>query len=376
MKKTALFLIPCCKAKRPGGHYATWPEIHLSKLHNQFDFLDRYREQLFSFYSGLSEERASAVYKNRGNKRKKIIEAWQKNLNIYNSLTMMAIDRYNGFLYSYLNRRLLEQIRNNEVDNIFIISALLGFIAPTDLIPDYELMMGDEGPGNERVWQYWAEAFKNGKIKKAIDLKFSKYDYIPCLLSTTSRYTDAIAEVLYDYDSYILKSREKGQAVKLCSWANFLNDSILSQINCPGEAEPVARMHNCEVTPFKSPRIKERNHYEYENRSFFLEGNQEQTIRTGNFGGKMSRADQIRDFVQKHYIEPARQREEKTITIRAGDIDKRMRLGRIPNMNQVLGGMKLQDICRVKLIDIRGPYQSTTTEYAFEILHRNEKDKQ
>ena len=90
----------------------------------------------------------------------------------------------------------------------------------------------------------------------------------------------------------------------------------------------------------------------------------------------MSRADQIRDFVQKHYIEPARQREEKTITIRAGDIDKRMRLGRIPNMNQVLGGMKLQDICRVKLIDIRGPYQSTTTEYAFEILHRNEKDKQ
>jgi cytoplasmic iron level regulating protein YaaA (DUF328/UPF0246 family) len=378
MKKPALFLIPCCKEKQPEGYNAAWEEIHLSESYNQFNFLDRYRDELFSFYSELSKEKAFEVYKNREsgeNKGKKIIEAWQKNLNIYKSKTMMAIDRYNGRLYRNLNRRLLEQIRNNEIDNILIVSALLGLIAPTDLIPDYELIMGDEAPGNKRVWKYWAEAFRNRKVKKAIDLIFLKYDYIYCLLSTTSGYTDAIAKILYDYDSYVLKSREKGQLKILSSWGNILNYSILSQINFPDEVERIAQTNNCKMTAFNSLRSNERSHYGYANKSFFLEGNQKQIKRTEHFGGRMSQANEIRDFVQKHYIEPARRRGERTIVIRAGDLDKKMRLGRVPNVNQVLSGMILQNICGVMLINRKGPYQSTTTQYTFEILYGKEKDK-
>jgi cytoplasmic iron level regulating protein YaaA (DUF328/UPF0246 family) len=379
MKKRALFLIPCCQRKQPGGYNATWKEIHLSGHHNQFDFLDRYRDQLFSFYSELPQERAFGVYesrRSRQNRGKRIIEAWQKNLNIYKSAIMMAIDRYNGLLYRSLNKKFPELIRNNEIDNIIIISALLGLLAPTDSIPDYELTMKDEAPGNKRVWKYWAETFRNREIKKAINLKFSKFDYIFCLLSTTTGYAHAIAELLYDYDSYILKSREKGLPKILSSWGSILNDSILSQINCPDEVERIAQMYNCEMTTFNSLRSKERSHYEYENKSFFLEGNQKQIKRTGHFGGRMSQADEIRDFVQKHYIEPSRQRGERTIVIRAGDVDKKMRLGRVPNVNQVLSGMILQNICGVRLINRKGPYQSTTTQYTFEILYGKEKDKE
>ena len=83
---------------------------------------------------------------------------------------------------------------------------------------------------------------------------------------------------------------------------------------------------------------------------------------------KMSQADEIRDFVQRDYIEPARREGKSQITIRAGDVDRKMRLGRVPNVNQVLGGMIIERLCGVRLLSKEGTHQSTTMTYTYEIL--------
>ncbi len=83
----------------------------------------------------------------------------------------------------------------------------------------------------------------------------------------------------------------------------------------------------------------------------------------------MSQADSIREFVCKNYIQPARDRGEKEITIIAGDVARRLKLyHRIPNICNVLGGRKLQAMCGVRLLERSGPHQSTTTKFIYQIL--------
>jgi len=76
----------------------------------------------------------------------------------------------------------------------------------------------------------------------------------------------------------------------------------------------------------------------------------------------------IREFIINNIIKPAKERGEKEIVIRAGDIAKAMRLrNRILNICQVLRGKKLQEEARIKLIEERGPEESTTTIFVFHI---------
>jgi hypothetical protein len=58
--------------------------------------------------------------------------------------------------------------------------------------------------------------------------------------------------------------------------------------------------------------------------------------------------------VQNRYIEPARRRGEKEVTIRAGDIHDEMGLkARQPLVCDALRGKKLQKQCNIKLINER-----------------------
>jgi len=85
---------------------------------------------------------------------------------------------------------------------------------------------------------------------------------------------------------------------------------------------------------------------------------------------KMKQADKIREFVYGNYIEPARKKGLKQITVRAGEIDRKMRLGRVPNVNSVLSGSKLQEMCGIRLIGTEGTSGSTTATYTYEILSK------
>jgi hypothetical protein len=89
---------------------------------------------------------------------------------------------------------------------------------------------------------------------------------------------------------------------------------------------------------------------------------------------KKSQADEIRAFVQRYYIEPARRKGQKRITINAGEVDRKMRLRRVPNVNNVLGGRKLQMECNIKLIETGGTLGSTTATYTYEILGLQESE--
>lgn len=65
-------------------------------------------------------------------------------------------------------------------------------------------------------------------------------------------------------------------------------------------------------------------------------------------------AEDIRNYVQRKNIEPARQRGEKRVTIRAGDIHDEMNLSnRQPLVCDTLSGRKLEELCRVRLIEER-----------------------
>jgi len=87
----------------------------------------------------------------------------------------------------------------------------------------------------------------------------------------------------------------------------------------------------------------------------------------------MSQADQIRDYVRRTYIEPARQRQEDTVRIVAGDVAKALHLQRnLPNVCQALGGKKFQTENDITLIECVAPPsgQSNTVTFVYDVGRR------
>ena len=83
----------------------------------------------------------------------------------------------------------------------------------------------------------------------------------------------------------------------------------------------------------------------------------------------MTLADEIRDFVQQNYIEPARRRGEHEITIRAGEVHSAMKLvDRMPAVCGALGANTFQKECRVRLVKREGPHQGANLRLTFELL--------
>ena len=92
-----------------------------------------------------------------------------------------------------------------------------------------------------------------------------------------------------------------------------------------------------------------------------------------NLDSSRGLSDQIREFVQKYYFDPARKDEKTELEILSGDIKARMGLSaKVPTICNVLGGKKLQIENNVSLIkvtrygdEIRTP--STTNLYKYEL---------
>jgi len=250
-KKRALFLIPCCSSKSKGGEYPPWNDVHRDQKFNKFQFLDDYRLQLIRFYTSLSPNDAFVYFRNRGTteevRRKNAEKAWETNLKILESKTMPAINRYQGHLYRSININLIDQFKKNQIANVFIVSALLGLIAPTDLIPDYELMMSDKTSENKKVWRFWKNTFAVADLEQIINKLFSGFDYIYCLLSTTTGYLDSIIELLFNHASFVIKSSETGSGPISRSWGRVLTEVLSSQVSSPGDVEKITNENNCKM---------------------------------------------------------------------------------------------------------------------------------
>ncbi len=89
----------------------------------------------------------------------------------------------------------------------------------------------------------------------------------------------------------------------------------------------------------------------------------------------ISGADRIRLCAFNYFIEPAREKCLKTVTIRAGDLASAMGLkNAFPNICQTLGGEKLQQLALVQPPTISGPNPSSSTTFTYQLGSKSEAD--
>lgn len=352
-----LFVIPCCKKKLSGGINPTWEIIRNNPQDNQFSILDEHRKRLVRHYSDISYEK---ILRYNPQLRGACPEysTWCKNQNILKCGTMMAIDRYIGMMYSPLNHNFKIKIINREIDNIWIASALMGLLLPTDLIPDYELSMMDHGPDNDYIHNYWNLAYKTKDVKSILKNKLLQFDRVICLLSKSTGYVNSIESLLDGQEAYFVKSKTRGMANVLNQWANIMNECF-SNINIHKSVADIVKNNNCELISF----------------SYVVETKKEKSMQgfkifvpdEGEIIPKIS--DQIRKYIKENVIDPQRIKGNKFITIKAGDIAKACNYRGINNINQILGNPIIEEICKIRLIKKEGNTGSTTGSYTYEILY-------
>ncbi|HJZ95773.1 MAG TPA: hypothetical protein VKE70_04665 [Candidatus Solibacter sp.] len=75
---------------------------------------------------------------------------------------------------------------------------------------------------------------------------------------------------------------------------------------------------------------------------------------------------QIREFVVREYIEPARRMRQRSVTVRAGDVHKKVKLkNRVPLVCQALSSKKFLTDNHLKLERLDGPKSGLSTTSAF-----------
>jgi 5-methylcytosine-specific restriction protein B len=80
------------------------------------------------------------------------------------------------------------------------------------------------------------------------------------------------------------------------------------------------------------------------------------------------KADEIRQFVLKNYILPARKRGAKTVTVKAGEVHDQMGfINRLPNVCQALGKEKFQKLANIGKPVRKGPQQGSTTCFIYKL---------
>ena len=79
-----------------------------------------------------------------------------------------------------------------------------------------------------------------------------------------------------------------------------------------------------------------------------------------------SQADAIREYALAAYVVPWRESEAEVLTIRAGDVERRMGLrNATPNVCSALEGRKFLALANLELVSRDGPKRSTTTTYHY-----------
>ena len=84
---------------------------------------------------------------------------------------------------------------------------------------------------------------------------------------------------------------------------------------------------------------------------------------------EMSFADYVRRYCKENYIDPARARGEKTVTIRSGDVHSALNYrNRYPLVCSAIGSNLFEELCSVKRISVEGPLNGVSTLFTFELI--------
>jgi len=84
----------------------------------------------------------------------------------------------------------------------------------------------------------------------------------------------------------------------------------------------------------------------------------------------MSQSDQVLQYVRRSYIEPAKERGESAVSVRAGDVHKALRWSnRVPSVCQALSSRRFLEQNHLTLIEKHGPPSglSTTTVFTYRL---------
>ena len=83
----------------------------------------------------------------------------------------------------------------------------------------------------------------------------------------------------------------------------------------------------------------------------------------------MSHADDVRAYCESTYIEPARERGERFVTIRAGDVHRDLDYrNRYPLVCSAIGSLLFEKLANIKKVSIEGPVNGANTIFKFELL--------
>lgn len=83
----------------------------------------------------------------------------------------------------------------------------------------------------------------------------------------------------------------------------------------------------------------------------------------------MSLADDVREYCKITYIDPVRRRDQKTVTIRSGDVHSALNYrNRYPLVCSAIGSNRFEEICNLKRVSVEGPLNGVSTLFTFELI--------
>jgi 5-methylcytosine-specific restriction enzyme B len=83
----------------------------------------------------------------------------------------------------------------------------------------------------------------------------------------------------------------------------------------------------------------------------------------------MSYADEVRIYCKANYVDAARSKGEKTVSIRSGDVHEALNYkNKYPTVCSAIGSNKFEELCNVKRILVEGPLNGVNTVFIFELL--------
>lgn len=166
-----LILLPPSESKRSGG-----VGISIDQAAIIWAALDPARDRLISALQALSKDtdKAAKALKLGKKSANELIH----NLQIYQSPTMPALERYSGVLYEAISYETLSKAalkRANE--QLFIQSALFGLLPAMEQIPNYRFSASSKLPG-VNLRDVWVEAHRlvwPRMVGEILDLRSSDY---------------------------------------------------------------------------------------------------------------------------------------------------------------------------------------------------------
>ena len=186
-----LVLLPPSETKRPGG-----VGISIDKSAIIWAALDPARELLIGKLEKLCRKpKAAAEALKLGKKSAAEIE---KNLSLWTSPTMPALQRYTGVLYDALGFETLSASAIERANQqLFIQSALFGLLPAMEQIPDYRFSAGSKLPGVslKKLWGSAHQAVWPRLIGPILDMRSESYAALnPVPEGRESYYVEVIDE--------------------------------------------------------------------------------------------------------------------------------------------------------------------------------------